>query len=446
MKSLAPLAAFLIVGCHAGVSSVAPVPPKATHPSFDPAASQRQIDARLMQVKGDPEGALGWSMLAESYLALASETDDDIAAEKAEQAARKSLLLRRNRNEAAASLLGRALLAQHRFEDAYKEVAVASTESPENESLRRLRMEIQLELGLYDEFRQGLNDLKRKTDPASLVVRARWEGLSGRPEEEVKILTAAVQEVDSIMSLPASTVAWYRLQLAAALLRKGDHQLSEQELDRAYALHPESYQVCAWQTRFAAETGDATRVLAWAEKTLKIARMTDIEGHAIQALRKLGRPKEAKVWLEEMKKENLKNGQSIEDKPGHTHSKAETRHTHDRLFAMALANLGEHPAFAHHAAEEDLEGRKDIYAYDAFAWATYRYWKLVPPSVTGEGDQLLREAESAIAKALSTGSKDPHLLYHAGKIFQKSQPDRAAKLLGEALRISPNVGAFADNL
>lgn len=445
MKSLALLAAFSMVGCHAGVSSVAPLPPKATHPSFDPMASQRQIDGRLMQVKGDPEGALGWSMLAESYLALASEKDDDLAAEQAERAARKSLSLRRNRNEVAASLLGRALLAQHRFEDAYKEVTFASVQSPENESLRRLRMEIQLELGLYEEFRRGLDDLKRKTDPASLVVRARWEGLTGRPEEEVKILTAAVQAVDSIMSIPASTVAWFRIQLAAALLRKGDHQLSEQELDCAYTLHPESYQVCAWQTRLAAEMGDATRVLVWAEKTLKIARMTDIEGVAIKALRREGKSEEAKVRLEEMNRENLKSGQSIEAKPGHSHVKAETRHTHDRLFAMALANLGEHPAFAHHAAEEDLQNRKDIYAYDAFAWATYRYWKLVPASLTGEGDQLLREAELAMEKALGTGSKDPQLLYHAGKIFQKSQPDRAAKLLEEALRISPNVGAFVDN-
>ena len=444
MKVLAPLAflALSLVGCRVGLSSIQPIAPKAMHPPFETTASQRQIAFHEERVRNDPEGAFGWSMLAESYLALASERDDDVAAEKAERAARKSLSLRANRNEAAASLLTKALLAQHRFQDAYVEVSRAAQKSPQSEILWRQRMEIQLELGLYDEFRTGLAVLKSKTDPASLVLRARWEGLIGKTEEEVKILTSTASQVDAMTTLPASTVSWYRVQLAAALLRKGDHQLAKQQLDEAYDLNPNSYQVCAWQTRLAAETGDPEQVLKWADKTSKLAKMTDVQGLAAQAWIALGNSAEAAKILEQMKAENLKSGQTIEVSPTHTHTKAQTRHTHDRLFAMALANLGKHFAFAHHAAEEDLQSRKDIYAYDTFAWATYRYWKLVPASETGEGDQLLREAERAIEKALSTDSKDPHILYHAARIFEKAQPVRAAKLRQQALSISPMLAAL----
>lgn len=443
MKSIFAISiiALAAVGCNPGISNLTtsnPIPPPATHPAFDPGATLRLIKFNEERVQNDPQGALGWSLLAESYAALASERDDDAAAIKAEKAARKSLECRRNRNEAAESLLVKSFLAQHRFQDAYAEVSQACAASPSNEGLQRQKMEIQLELGLYDEFRKSLPVLQTKQDPASLVVRARWEGISGRPDEEVKILRSVATQIDSITSIPAATVAWYRMQLGAALLRSGDHQQAKAELDRAYDLNPESYQVCAWQTRLAAEVGSSTGILSWADKTSQVAKMTDIQGLASQALLAEGKPKEAQRLLEQMKRENLQNGQTMEVSAKHVHTKAQTRHTHDRLFAMALANLGEHLAFAHHAAEEDLQNRKDIYAYDTFAWTTYRYWKLVPASVTGEGDQLLREAEQAIEKALSTGTKDPHVLYHAGKILERSNPGRSAKLLSQAMSISPN--------
>ncbi len=447
MKAFAPitLLALVAVGCNAGISSLTatrPIPPKATHPAFDPGATARQIKFHEERVKNDPTGALGWNLLAESYAALASERDDDEAAVKAEQAARKSLACRRNRNEAAESLLTKSLLAQHRFKEAYDEVSRAYKASPTIENLRRQRMEIQLELGLYDDFRKELPYLKTKTDPTSLVVRARWEGITGRPQEEVKILQDVAQKIDAITSLPASTVAWYRMQLGAALMRAGDHQQAQVELSRAYDLNPYSYQVRAWQTRLAAETGSTKDTIRWAEKTSEIAKMTDIQGLEAQAYVAEGNQAKASELLELMKKENLKNGQTMDTSARHTHAKAknQTRHTHDRLFAMALANLGQHLAFAHHAAEEDLQNRKDIYAYDTFAWATYRYWKLVPASVTGEGDQLLREAEQAMEKALSTGSKDPHLLFHAGLIFEKTDPARANMLKAQASRLSPRLG------
>ncbi|MEI7576725.1 MAG: hypothetical protein WCK51_07520 [Armatimonadota bacterium] len=452
MKSFVPitLLALVAVGCNAGISGLTPtnpIVPKATHPAFDPEATARQITFHEERVKNDPTGALGWNLLAESYASLASERDDDDAAIKAEQAARKSLSCRRNRNEAAESLLTKSLLAQHRFHDAYDEVSRAYEATPTNENLRRQRMEIQLELGLYDAFRKELPYLKSKTDPTSLVVRARWEGISGRPAEEVKILRAVVNQIDAITSLPASTVAWYRMQLGAALMRAGDYQQAKVELDRAYDLNPHSYQVCAWQSRLAAETASVKDTINWADKTSKIAKMTDVQGLAAQAYLAEGNQAKASALLEQMKKENLKNGQTMDVSAKHTHAKAmnQTRHTHDRLFAMALANLGQNLAFAHHAAEEDLQNRKDIYAYDTFAWATYRYWKLIPASVTGEGDKVLREAEQAAEKALSTGSKDPHILYHAGKVFEKSQPDRSAKLLAEAKRISPKIDKLIVN-
>jgi len=104
--------------------------------------------------------------------------------------------------------------------------------------------------------------------------------------------------------------------------------------------------------------------------------------------------------------------------------------------------IARHPFLAHHAAEEDLGSRKDVYAFDTFAWGTYQYWKNIPASVTGEGDALLDEAEAAMEKALSTGIKDAKVLFHAGMIYWKRDRTRAAGYLREALAINPHFHAL----
>ena len=77
-------------------------------------------------------------------------------------------------------------------------------------------------------------------------------------------------------------------------------------------------------------------------------------------------------------------------------------------------------------AERDLDNRQDIYAYDTLAWARYH-----------AGD--LHGAAQASEKALALGTKDPHLLYHAGMIAAATgNTDQARQLLSEALTINPN--------
>jgi hypothetical protein len=66
-----------------------------------------------------------------------------------------------------------------------------------------------------------------------------------------------------------------------------------------------------------------------------------------------------------------------------------------------------------------LQWRKDIHAYDAFAWATYRFW-LLDPVAQIEGDGLLAEAKVAIKKAMSLGTKDVTVLEHAKEILAAS--------------------------
>ncbi len=429
MKNLSLLVVgiTLVAGCtrHGIVSSDVGLV-VSTHPMTAPGHAIEMVAFHTSRVKTDPGGALGWAMLADSCLSVASQKDDDKMALKAEEAARKSLALRRKNNSQAAVALTKSLLAQHRFKDAEAAINDAKLIDPASEPIKRLAMEIMLELGKYDEFKHGETWLMVQDDPASIALKSRWKGLTGDNAMAVQYAQKALKKVDEISTLSAETVAWYQVQVGAAQVLAGDISGAEMSFDEALKLNPSSHKALGWKAKMAFEKGDWQAVLSWGEKARKEAKLTDIEGLMIQAKMKLGMVDEANTMLADLAKANLQPGQTLESAARHDHKPTKTRHTHDRLFAMTLADMGKHLQFAHHAAEEDLANRRDIYAEDAFAWTTYRYWKLTPASVTGEGDKLLIEAKDAMKRAMRTGSKDPKLLYHADLILNQRINNKTA--------------------
>jgi tetratricopeptide (TPR) repeat protein len=103
-----------------------------------------------------------------------------------------------------------------------------------------------------------------------------------------------------------------------------------------------------------------------------------------------------------------------------------------RLLALYLAEHGN----ARRAVEmtsKELETRKDIGGYDAYAWCLYRAGRA-------------RDAAEPMAKALATGTIDPMFEFHAGAIA-RAAGDRqaAARHLARALEIDPRFHVlFAD--
>jgi tetratricopeptide (TPR) repeat protein len=81
----------------------------------------------------------------------------------------------------------------------------------------------------------------------------------------------------------------------------------------------------------------------------------------------------------------------------------------------------------------ELESRKDIYGYDAAAWAHYN-------------NGNYNEAQALITHALAPGTRDATLFYHAGMISLSLGNKTQARLyLDEALAINPHFSIlFAD--
>ena len=90
----------------------------------------------------------------------------------------------------------------------------------------------------------------------------------------------------------------------------------------------------------------------------------------------------------------------------------------------------ENPAEALRWAYKELEVRHSIYAYDALAWALYK-----------SGD--FTKARDTVKQALILGTKDAHLLYHAGLIYSRAgELEQGRVYLKQTVAINPSYNAF----
>src|SRR5262249_55273403 len=96
-----------------------------------------------------------------------------------------------------------------------------------------------------------------------------------------------------------------------------------------------------------------------------------------------------------------------------------------RHWFMFRADEGRNLDEALDLARKDLELRKDVFAYDALAWSSFK-------------KGLLPEAERAMAKALERGSQFAALYHHAGMIARaRGDQDRAGAFFAHARALKP---------
>jgi tetratricopeptide (TPR) repeat protein len=415
--------ALSLVGCVSLSSMKAPQVVLAESQMSTRAKLDKSIEFNKARVERDPQGAIGLAMLSESYLAKARAFDDDEAAQHAEVAARESLTMRTTNNARAARRLTEALLAQHRFADAKESATLAVQVSGNDPQCLRQLGDVLLELGDYTEFKKLVAEHPDLSDsPEGLAMMGRWYEVTGKPELSVSLLNQAVERVKESGKGHESVLSWYQTQLGWTLLRMGERNQAEKTFESALDVNAQERKSIAGLARIAYLKGDWTNVVKLSKEANAIAPLTDVMGWEAIALDKLNRPEEANRLIAEIQKVNHLTEEEAAGKV-HAHGTAavdvNSRHTHSRLYSMFLADAGRHLEFAHHAAEEDLQWRKDIHAYDAFAWATYRFW-LLDPVAQIEGDGLLAEAKVAIKKAMSLGTKDVTVLEHAKEILAAS--------------------------
>ena len=402
------------------------------HLPFDSKVIDMQIASEERAARIDPHGALGMSSLASAYMARSRESDDLSTAVKAEEAARKSLAIRILGNVGARNKLVQSLLQQHRFKDALAECEKAEAINVYSDDTTVLHADCLIEVGRYDDAGVLVSKNPRafKEGPPRTVI-ARLLDIGGKPEEALTIYREVTSDLDQMNGVSGDTIAWFHTRLGMQLAKMGRHDEAREEYTQALKLYPRDYKSMAGLAKLASQDQKWEDAIYWGKSSDMIAPMADVRALVADAYAKLGDSAAAEREYERVA--TLVGRPSGMNDGLHEVTPAIGTHGHrlDRQYAIFCADHDRDMVGAYAAAIRDFENRRDIYSYDTLAWVCFKMGNL-------------DEGKQSIALALSRGTKDPMLWFHAGEIYAAAGDDEKAKsFLNGAMAIDPHFDGIA---
>jgi len=372
------------------------------------------------RVKGDSADFIAWNQLASRYLECARETGDDAWIAKASHAADASLeAIPEKPNTGGLAAQARVDLARHCFPEALVKARRLDAIRPGDTEPLPIMADALIEMGDLDEAAKVLAEWEKHAGQAvNLEPRlARLALAHGRLEEARMHLSAAAEAARKLASPSPLSVAWCEVQLGELAFRMGDWQSAENSYLAALKAKADWWSAREHLAELRAAQGRTDEAFKIYDEVIALAPRPEL----MQAVGDLH------LFLN--------------DRPA-------AKKWHDRaLAAYRTASQNGSVAYYHHlagffcdsepdaseavsAARKDLELRHSGAAYDALAWALYK-----------SGD--LTGASAAATKALESGVKDSHILYHAGLIrMSAGDLPGGQAALREAAAVNPQFQAF----
>jgi tetratricopeptide (TPR) repeat protein len=347
--------------------------------------------------------------LARLYLQRARETGNYGDVLRADSAARASMQNRAAHNAVAPQILAASLLSEHRFSEALAVERALVESDPGRISYHAAYGEIAFELGRYDEARRTFDSLRSHERDLSVAPRlARWEEIEGRTTAARHILHIALDEARQRPDLPREQVAWFWLRAGDVEMRAGRPEVAAHDYAQGLEAHPDDYRLLAAIAHLDAVRHDWRGAIKSGERAIVAYLDPATLGTVSDAYAALGDTAQAAEYAHAMEV-------AVSQQPGSYH----------RAWSLFLLDHGHRVAEVLGKARTELETRRDIYGWDVLAWALYR-------------NHRVAEAERAMANALSQGTVDAMLYYHAGMIERAAGHTVAARAdLKRALAVNP---------
>ena len=305
----------------------------------------------------------------------------------------------------------RLLLPHHHFDELAREAATLKAEHPDDAELDGALGDAFLEVGRYPEAFAACERfaaVSRSTAAYSRVALAK-DAVGDLPGALVAMDLAATAALPHDLE----GYAWCRSRSARLLLKMNRYEEAEGRLVEALFRVPNHAPSLAAAAEVAARKGlwePATRL---AEQSFSIVPEFSVAAALVDYRAAMG-DREG----EERAKVTVRTLEVL---------LPETEKNIHRLLALYLADHGDGQEVkrAVEMTEKELENRKDVGGYDAYAWCLYK-----------EG--RAKEAVAPMAKALAIGTVDPLFEFHAGAIARAAgNREAAAKHLARALEIDP---------
>lgn len=361
-----------------------------------------------LNLRPAPSNAAECNRLAEHCLAQGRETGDLRWYLEARKALRKASEFGTTN---PVTLRNAAWLATvfHQFDDAIDYAQRALVSAPSDALSYGVLCDAFLETGRYDEAREAAGkmlDLRPGLSSYSRAAHLLW--LHGETTGAITLMRDAVEA-----GHPRSEAcAWARTQLAELLFKAGDLAGSARECRLALRFFPGHSSALAGLGRVAAARGAYVEAI----------------GHYKQAA--AGQPQIPHLLeLGALYRETGETTRALElyrDIEYKVHERERQGFSGDELsLAMLYADGNRNLDTALSLARMEADGHRTVQAYQTLAWVLHRQGKH-------------RDAEQALTQALRLGTREPLLLYHAGKIYQAlGDHARMRHSLEAALQMNP---------
>lgn len=378
------------------------------------------LESLEQSVVANPDDSGTWNKIADARLRLLASTGELANLARATIAVEHSLKIATPEfNRAGLALRTRVELASHRFKEAQQSAQQLRTIMPDSSYPLGLLGDAYLNLGNYEACERVWNELlgKEKNVLATEPRLAQLDVIHGRIGKAGDRYEKVVEAAQKLEREAPEVSAWAHVQLGELAFRSGDWEKAEQQYNAALSALPAYYSAEEHLAELRGAQGKLEEAIALYQRVIDRTARPEI----IQALGDLylfaGKPAEAKPWHARALEAYLA---SVE--------RGEVLYFH-HLAGLYADGLNE-PERAVYWARRDVALRQSIQSYDTLAWALYRAG-------------AMPDAEEALTRALATGTKDPHILYHAGTILMRAGkiPSGTAHLQ-EALAVNPRYNSF----
>jgi tetratricopeptide (TPR) repeat protein len=383
----------------------------------DPAGVLNFLEER---VRKDPDDIVAQNRLADVYLHRLRETGGYQWLQRARAAAQRSLAAV-PAEQNAEGLVGmiRVEHESHHFVTARDLACELTKIEPNKHRSFALLGDALLEAGDLEKAGEAYAQMQRRGGtPVETETRlARLDLARGALDSARVRFGKALDSAREAAPPQPQMVAWCLLQLGQLGFRTGDWARAEKHYQSVLALLPDDARTLEHLAELRAAEEKYEEAISLYGKV--IARVPRPEyWHALgDVYVAMGKPAEAAPWHERAREAYLKNASEGNDHYFHH-------------LAGYYSDAEENPTEAVKWARKDMTLRQSAGAHDALAWALYR------------AGEYAAAAEAATA-ALSSGTKDAHILFHAGMIFLAAGDiGRGKEMLAEAARVNPRHQSF----
>jgi tetratricopeptide (TPR) repeat protein len=375
------------------------------------------IYQRILQVR--PHDAESYYKLGDAYVEKGRETGDVTYYGLAQSALNKALEIDPGLGPAHRHL-ALVLYTLHDFAGAIAHSQAAIKLDPRDSYAYGVMGDAELETGGYGgAARSYATMIALRADLYSYARRSGLESVRGETAACVADLKSAISDGQR-SGKPPESVAWAQWQLGNEYFRTGNLAGAQEQFQASLKTYPGYHRALAGMAQVRAAQGDLPAAAGLYNQAIAIIPMPEYAAALGDVYTMMGRMQDASKQ------------QSLVEFIGRLNKINKV--LYNRSLAYFYADHDMDVPAALELAGAELKARRDIYGHDAMAWALYK---------NGQP----QAAAAQIQAALSLGTQDPRLFYHAGMIeFKLGHKDLARRDLSRALALNPHFQPLQDTV